>query len=360
MGRRKSLAFVGQMRGKAFSILDVSEPSEPEVVYQHEAYEGTRSHKVRILKNQYLVINCERGPDTVDNKFDSGFRILDIRDETTPKEISYTKVRGRGVHRFWIDDDDIAYMPSYVDGFEGRILLLFDLTNVAQPEFVSRWWFPGQNISEGERANWIQEGRSYRAHGPPIRVGDRIYLGYWDGGTLILDGRDKSNISLVSQRNLCPPYGGCTHTVLPVTREIQGRRWLIVTDESMAENCREERKLLWIMDATDERNIVPVSTFGIAGDGFCEQGGRFGPHNLYEGDLSLQNEEAYVTWYSGGVRVIDVSDPYSPREEAYFIPKPDPKKQKVIQTNDVYVDERGLIFLVDRLSAGVHILEKFQ
>jgi hypothetical protein len=358
---RKRLAFISHMKGKAFSILDVRDSSKPELIYQHAAYLGTLTHKVRLYKERYLLLNCERAREGDVSTFDSGLRIFDLKDVLAPKEISYARVKGRGVHRFWVDEEkDWALLPSFVNGYDGRILLIYDIKNVNNPRELARWWYPGQRTddeNEKAKAFWLSEGRSYRAHGPPIRVGDRIYLGYWDAGSLILDCTNPRNISIVSQRNLCPPYGGCTHTVLPITREIKGRKWLIVTDESMAEYCREGKKLLWIMDATEERNIVPVSTFSVPDDGFCKPGGKFGAHNVHE-DISLPNDEIYSSWFSAGVRVIDASDPYSPKEIAYYIPAVDKKKQKVIQTNDVFVDDRGLIFTIDRIAAGVHILER--
>lgn len=358
---RKKFAFVGHMKGKAFTILDVRDPSKPEVVYQKEAYPGTLSHKVRVYKDRYLFLNCERAREGDVSTFDSGFRIFDLKDINEPKEVSYAKVNGRGVHRFWVDEErEWALLPSFVDGFDGRILLIYDIKDLTNPKEIARWWYPGQKTSDPEeksKAFWLSKGKTYRAHGPPVVVGNRLYVGYWDAGALILDCSDITQMPIVSQRNLSPPYGGNTHTVLPVTREIKGRKWVIVTDESMAEYCKEEKKLLWIMDATEESNLVPVATFSVPDKGFCKQGGKFGAHNIHE-DTTLPNDEIHASWFNAGVRVIDVSNPYTPREVAYYIPPFDKKKQKVIQTNDLFVDDRGLIYSIDRIHAGVHVLER--
>jgi hypothetical protein len=78
----------------------------------------------------------------------------------------------------------------------------------------------------------------------------------------------------------------------------------------------------------------------------------------------------FIAWFNAGVRAIDVRDPYAPREVGYFIPaiNKDTAKRCVkidgvdrckiaIQTNNVEVDDRGYIYIVDRANTGMHILE---
>ena len=64
------------------------------------------------------------------------------------------------------------------------------------------------------------------------------------------------------------------------------------------------------------------------------------------------------TFFNGGVRAYDISDPYSPREIAYFVP-PAPEGSKIgaVQINDVFVDDRGIVFTVDRHAGGLYALE---
>jgi hypothetical protein len=53
--------------------------------------------------------------------------------------------------------------------------------------------------------------------------------------------------------------------------------------------------------------------------------------------------------------VVDVADPMAPQEIAWFIPEP-AAGRVAPQTNDVDVDARGLVYIVDRY-AGFDILE---
>ena len=63
----------------------------------------------------------------------------------------------------------------------------------------------------------------------------------------------------------------------------------------------------------------------------------------------------HAVWFSAGLRIVDVEDPSSPREVGYFIPEP-VEGQAAPQSNDVMLDERGLIYMVDR-NCGFDILE---
>ncbi len=66
------------------------------------------------------------------------------------------------------------------------------------------------------------------------------------------------------------------------------------------------------------------------------QAGRFGMHQFQE---HLEDTRLYCTWFSGGLRVIDIKDPEAPVETGFFIPEPI-GGEKSPQTNDVDVDEQ--------------------
>ena len=92
---------------------------------------------------------------------------------------------------------------------------------------------------------------------------------------------------------------------------------------------------------------------------FCSRGGRFGPHNLHEmrpGSL-VDSNTIYVTWFNAGLRVVDISDATRPREIAYFVPEAPPGRSS-IQFNDVLVAADGLVYVTDRFTGGLYILER--
>jgi len=78
----------------------------------------------------------------------------------------------------------------------------------------------------------------------------------------------------------------------------------------------------------------------------------------------------FVAYFAGGVRAVDIRDPFNPKEIGYFIPAatsntskqctgrgPDQRCKISIQTNNVEVDDRGYIYTADRADTGMHILE---
>ena len=64
------------------------------------------------------------------------------------------------------------------------------------------------------------------------------------------------------------------------------------------------------------------------------------------------------TFFKGGLRAYDISDPYQPKEVGIFVPPaPSNAPTGTIQMNDVFVDERAVVYTVDRDVGGLYILE---
>ena len=142
------------------------------------------------------------------------------------------------------------------------------------------------------------------------------------------------------------------HTALPLEREIKGRRWLALVQEDTTEDYFEDPPAcLWVLDITHETSPVPVSTFQVP-MGDIPRKRRFGSHQPCE---QTSGNLVPVTWFSGGLRFVDLSAPYSPKEKGFFIPEPC-SDQPITQSNDVAMDERGLFYLIDRHN-GFDVLE---
>ena len=217
----------------------------------------------------------------------------------------------------------------------------------------------GDDAPPPERHPQFDSG--FRAHNTNVypERPDRVYLAYPDGGMFILDIADKANPKMISGWNPHPPYPGFAHTVLPLFE----RDLLIVTDECVRDAGEDWPKLTWVLDARDETNLVPISTLPMPPlEDFARRGGRYGSHNLHEnrpGPTTFRSDTlVFATFFNGGVRVYDLSNPYRPEEVAYFVPEaPEGSRAGAVQSNDVYVDENRIVYAVDRFTGGLYVLE---
>ena len=138
---------------------------------------------------------------------------------------------------------------------------------------------------------------------------------------------------------------------------------MIVTDECTKDDGIDWPKLGWVFDIREEKNPVPIATLPLPpAEVFTKRGGRFGAHNLYEnypGDCSWRSDNIILgTFFNGGLRAYDISNPYQPEQIGVFVPPaPADAPTGTIQLNDVFVDERQIVYTVDRHIGGLYCLE---
>jgi hypothetical protein len=345
------LAVVGHMGPPyATTLIDVADPSRPRILARIPVRAGTHSHKARLC-GSVLAINVEQYGGGGDGT--AGLALFDAGDTRRPREIAYypmggLSTGGTGVHRFQMDcDRRLIYASGSADGFQGNFVLIIDISTPTRPREVGRWWMPGQHVAAGEKP--ARSGTAYRTH-HPLRLGDRLYVSLWYDGFAILDISDPARPRLVSHVADRPESNAPTHTALPVGHRILGRNWLVVFDEELGGG--NPPAFMRIYDISDERRPALAATFHASPDPSGKTGGRFGAHQPHE-FVGVDNL-VYAAWFSGGLRVMDISNPYKPKEAGHYIPPPG-RGARFAESNDVFVDKRGLIYLIDRVS-GLDIL----
>lgn len=371
-------AYVGHMFSKGFSVIDVRDPRWPVPVAYIAAPPGTWCLHLQTYGDLLLVINAAdlfSNPAFADEsnyysksigevlrdqrvEFSAGMRVYDISDRANPREIAFMPVNGVGLHRIWYDGGRYAYASALIDGFRDYILVTIDLQDPAKPQIVGQWALQG--MKDDEQPSW-ERGRRFALHHAIVREG-RAYGSWRDGGLTIHDVSDPTAPALLAHRNWSPPFGGGTHTALP----LPDRDLVVVLDEAIADDCEDGVKHTWIVDVRDPTNPVTISTLPVPGEEeYCRKGSHFGPHNLHENRSgSFQSSEIiFATYQNAGVRAFDLRDPFHPVEVAAFVP-PAPEKMydtrpgrpQVIQSTDVFVDAEGLAYVTD-YNAGLYILQ---
>ncbi len=367
---RRILWLAHESAPKNFTGVDVTDPRNPKMVVQTELpHMKVRSNSLDVVGDILAVAYQTQVPGLQP----AGVDLFDISRPESPKLISHFDCSGphsRGVHALWFVDGKTIHMSAGAPDFTPRNPLddqfyrVLDVSDPAKPRELGRWWYPGTR--EGDAAPAPARlpkpfDMGFRTHNTNVfpERPDRAFLGYIDGGMIVLDISDMSDMKVVSKWNHSPPFNGFTHTVLPLFE----RKLWIVSDECVLDDGADWPKLIWMLDARSEANPVPIGTFPAPPhEAFARRGGRFGAHNLHEnlpGPASFRSDTIVIgSWFNAGVRVYDTKDPYRVEEIAYFVPgAPRLSPAGAVQINDVYVDERRIVYAVDRFTGGLYVLE---
>ncbi len=343
--------YIGHMRHPSgTTIVDVADPRDPKVIARIDVPQGWHSHKVRVAGDT-MIVNHEKLGQEGDQDFGGGLGIYDVSKPSAPKLISKWRTAGRGVHRYDFDGR-YAYVSPTSEGYVGNIVMILDLADPTRPEEVGRWWIPGQWEAGGEDYrwnNWVPP----RCH-HPLRRGNRLYVSYWHHGLFVLDISDMSKPKQIATVNTSPVFPHPTHTCLPMAAPIKGRDIMVVADEDVAKLYPSAPAFTWIYDITVETMPTAISTWQVPGldrDG-TPQEPMTGCHQPSE---RVAGTVIPFAWFAQGLRLVDIADPFAPKEVGHFTPGT-PKNSERPSSNDVTIDERGLIYLVDRVH-GVDIIE---
>ena len=386
-------SLTGKEEFNGTSVVDVTDPAKPKYLAHIPGDEGLDeaggSQMVRICDGKQLP-KADKNIVYMLRVFgNSAHEVWNVTDPAKP--VIITRIEGlKGTHKnFWECDTGIAYLVSGAPGWRvPRMTQVYDLSDPAKPVKVRDFGLPGQEPTATGAIPVV-------LHGPiSLPAKNRVYMGYGtnkDGMLQILD-REKlikgsaeptaENLAYpeISRMKMSALNGA--HTTFPMlgmpvdeySRETDGktRDFMMIVDEEIVNECREPRQMVWFADITAEKTPTMISSWTVPekSGNFCSRGGRFGAHSSNESMAPVYYKKlAMITYFNAGVRVLDVRNPYQPKEVGYFIPSitkdtyrrcvkdGDVEKCKVaIQSNNVETDDRGYIYVVDRANTGMHIL----
>jgi hypothetical protein len=368
----------GKTESNGTSILDVSNPAQPKLVAHIPSETGANCRAVQVVKNArdgktYIARNHEA-------QSGCSFQVFDVTDPSHPVYVSSAAETPAGklnfAHKGWWEESTGLYYGSAGEpGFHpGGHLVIWDLSNPAKPKYVSNHWLKGQKLDEP-----APPGGAPSLHHPVVdSARRRVHLSYPRGGDVaVLDVSDITKPRTILDVKIEPPFKG-PHTSMPIygmkcpnfsAGYGDVRDFIVhVNEASDAEyKSHEVRKAVFMLDVTAWDNPIHVDTFRVPDGDFLERGGRFGPHQYAETRnnklYSVQENRnlLYVAYFSAGLRVLDLTDPYEMKEVGYYVPATTattiPRLKTVVQTNDVDIDYRGLAYISDRAGTGLHVIE---
>src|SRR5437667_84521 len=274
-----------------------------------------------------VQVMVHKGHAFVGHMFSDGFTVTDVRDPRHPKPVNFTAAppNSRAFHLQTHDD----------------LLLTVNSPNIW---VLQGYADPNDYFKASITETFTRRDKSFTA-------GLRVY-----------DIAKPTAPKLLAHRNWSPPFGGGTHTPLP----LPDRNLAVFADEGNLDNCANGIQRCWVFDVREPTNPVQIAAFPTpAEEDYCNKGAKFGPHNLHENRPgSFQSSDLiFATYQNAGVRVFDIADPFQPREVAHFVPPapekmvdPRPNRPRIIQSNDVYVAPDGLMYLTD-VNDGLTILQ---
>ena len=349
----------------------------------------------------------------------SAHEVWDVTEPTKAERVTVVVSGLRQTHKNWWEcDTGIAYLISGDPAWRTtRMTKIYDLSDPAHPAFIRDFGLPGQQpgsagtvptelhgpISLGPQANRVYFGygtsvsgivqivdREKLLNGPKDPTDENLRypqiarvdlppdVGAHTAFPLL--GMDVAEFGMqrapAGRRGGPPPAArdGHDHEVSVPSNRTQARRdFIAVVGETTANECFENRQMLRVLDATIETRPFGVSSFTVpeSSRDYCSAGGRFGTHSSNENFTPIYYKRVlFLAHFNAGVRAVDIRDPFNPKEIAFYVPATTSKTDKrcvgsgadekckvAIQTNNVEVDDRGYIYIVDRANTGMHILE---
>jgi hypothetical protein len=368
-GSRKVLFLAHESGPECFSIIDVTSAADPIVLKQLPAEaDFVRCNSLALSGNVLLVA---RQSEKVGQPY-GGIKVYDVTEANNPQLLSYLDLTGpnsRGTHYLTFTDGKYAYLSTGAKDFvpknpsDDQMLMIVDLQNPKNPTEVGRWWLPGTRVGDDTpapaRVHPFDSG--FRLHTllvPPERP-DRAYVGWIDGGIIVLDIADKTKPREVSRISWQSLNQGFMHTVVPIL----DRGLLIASQESTQEECLDWPTRITVVDIQKETRPYPLAFLPPPANfsDLCRGGGRFGAHNInlnhMPGVSRVLKNTVVTAQFAGGLRIYSIRNPWEPKEIAYFAPKVPGNKGGAIQMNDLIVGQDGLIYANDRFTGGLYILQ---
>lgn len=363
----------GKHEANGTSLIDVTDPAKPVLLHHIPGGPGG-AQMVRVCSGRDLPRAARDRIYLLRTRGHDAHEVWDVTLPGPPSRVSVVADDLHGTHKSWWEcATGIAYLVSGVPGWRtSRMTQIFDLSDPAKPAHIRDFGLSGQ---EPGATGGVPTG----LHGPISKgpKGNRVYFahGTSSGGILQIVDREKllkgapaptrTNLRYpqVGRFDLDPDYGA--HTALPLTgmnvTTPDGRKgkrdFVAVTNEALADGCGGVRQKVWMIDVTEEAKPQVASSWVLDDriGNFCARSGRIGAHSSNESFTTIYYRHIlFIAHFNAGVRALDIRDPWKLREIAYYVPA---GNGRAVTTNNVEVDDRGYIYIVDRHGLGMHVLE---
>jgi hypothetical protein len=324
-------------RALGVRVYDVSEPRNPTHIStfadgaSNPALAGSWTEKVMVrhvntrwFKGDLAVVSfqdCRPGGFT-------GIGLYDVTDPNNPVLLSLRQSGIFGVHELWMESrGNRAYVYEAANFHEVVAAQEGQSPEDVTPEFrIVDVSDPRNPVQVGDWSAWRELGIS-----PLAGIGtfafnfvhsvyvdkEVAYVSYWDLGTVMLDVSDPTAPEFLGRTVFGEGVEGNAHSAWTA----RGGKLLIQNDEDFDPAPNPEVETGWgyghIFDISDKSNPVELATLKLPS---THQFPPPGPGDFTIHDPKVRGNTLYLSWYTEGVVVMDISKPASPHIVAQFIP----------------------------------------
>ncbi len=323
-------------------VFDLKDPANPvEVsVFAHNDNPGTWQEKVIVqsintpyFKGDLAVVSVQQlnrnNPNT-----QGGFLLYDVTDPYHPKKLGFWAVTKKtsGTHELYLTTQGnraivLAANPyaDYYSHGEEKDFQIVDVSDPANP--TTLWQFDPRSLEEVSDDfngyHWAApDGKTrplFNHSTMTDETGRYAFVSMWDLGTVIFDIKDPANPVYLGRTEYRPDQKGAAHsaaiakggTILIETREVSNPR---------GAGYETAYGYTRIFDIKDKANPILLSEFKteLTTDVPATGGVSFAK-TVH--DPKVRGNTLYLSYYSGGVLAVDITDPSKPKEIARYTPE---------------------------------------
>lgn len=306
---------------------DISDPTHPELLSELTTYSGVHNaYPIVRPDGAFLLMALPRG-DTASLGVKGGFAIAEITDPRHPRVVGIYNLRADigdppgtdFLHDMWPDATGTTVYAAWWDAG----LVRLDITDPSHPTLIGRTVYYGQQEWYGPAAGNLHAAL-------PSPDGRYVYLTDEDfslGRARIAEGKPDPMDP--------PPHPALADERGPAqSRDVWGFTRIVDLQAPGGP------QLISAMTTTNTARFPPVDS------------GLYSVHNPFEWEGRL-----FLSHYSDGVRMWDVTNPAEPRETGYFVPPDLPDRRGRPMKTQVWgvVVEDGLVYASD-MAHGLWIL----
>jgi hypothetical protein len=344
----RDVAYLGNLRqgdcrpANGVWAIDLGDPARPRPLGSFAKFPGSDGEDVWVgsvrtgaFKGDLAAVGLQ--PCARQDGGFAGLALYDVTDPARPRELGRLATGvASGVHELGVVQRPdgrvlaLAAVPYSFNLSQGRQgdLRVVDITDPRRPRQLADWDI--RRDGPAEARSQLAARRDVFCHSAwPFAKGDKLAAAFWSAGELFLDIGDPAAPRLVGQTPYRAEdgYRGAHSGWFN-----QDETLFVQNDETMApigSGSRGSWTFQRVFDTSSLERPRLLSTFATESavpgkDGRVATDGLYSVHNaVVKGDLE------YVSWYSDGVRVVDLADPRRPREVAWFVPPPTSPRQTV-------------------------------